>query len=295
MATLLRAGIRRSRWRSAAGALVSLIAAGTLFSALMLFSGMQTALDASLSKLRAELLLTQRGGAAAAAQLLTTGSAPPLEPTIPVADWERRMREGGVVGVVAVEGLDLSEGGAGAPAAERASVLLVHLEQWATPAFAVAEIELLIPEAEVVVAEQTVRQVARQLEPILRYLFIGAGVAMLATVLLTGLITSVRVAERRTVLGMMRAMGASQSFLLRLTLAESGLLSIGGALLGVVAGLLLMLLLAGDTLTHVPQGEWLRYGIGSLVATVAMALLATLGPAILAARMDPLEAARRGR
>lgn len=295
MATLLRAGIRRSRWRSAAGALVSLIAAGTLFSALMLFSGMQTALDASLSKLRAELLLTQRGGAAAAAQLLTTGSAPPLEPTIPVADWERRMREGGVVGVVAVEGLDLSEGGAGAPAAGRASVLLVHLEQWATPAFAVAEIELLIPEAEVVVAEQTVRQVARQLEPILRYLFIGAGVAMLATVLLTGLITSVRVAERRTVLGMMRAMGASQSFLLRLTLAESGLLSIGGALLGVVAGLFLMLLLAGDTLTHVPQGEWLRYGVGSLVATVAMALLATLGPAIRAARMDPLEAARRGR
>lgn len=295
MTTLIRAWLRRSVWRSAAGLLVSLIAAGTLFSALVLFSGMQTALDASLRELRAELVLTRRGDAAAATQLLTTGSAPPLAPTIPVADWVQRVREGGVVGVVAVEGLDLTAGGPGAPAGDRASVLLVHLEQWATPAFAVAEIELLIPEAEVVVAEQTVRQVARQFEPILRYLFIGAGVAMLATVLLTGLITSVRVAERRTVLGMMRAMGASQSFLLRMTMAESGFLSVCGALLGVAAGLLLMLLLAGDTLTHVPQGEWLRYSLGSMAATVLMALLATLGPAIRAAHMDPLEAARRGR
>jgi len=295
MMTLLRAWMRRSAWRSAAGSLVSFIAAGTLFSALILFSGMQNALGAGLRDLRADLILTRRGDAAAATQLLTSGSAPPLEPAIPVADWERRLREGGVVGITAVEGLDLSQGGAGVAAGGRASVLLVHLEQWAPPAFAEAEILSLIPEADVVVAEQTVRQVARQLEPILRYLFTGAGVAMLATVLLTGLITSVRVAERRTVLGMMRAMGASQSFLLRLTLAESGLLSTGGALLGVAAGLLLMLLLAGDTLTHVPQGEWLRYSVGSMAVTVAMAELATLGPAIRAARMDPLEAARRGR
>ena len=74
MTTLIRAWLRRSVWRSAAGLLVSLIAAGTLFSALVLFSGMQTALDASLRELRAELVLTRRGDAAAATQLASPSS-----------------------------------------------------------------------------------------------------------------------------------------------------------------------------------------------------------------------------
>lgn len=295
MAALLKAEVRRSTWRSAATVLVSLIAAGALFSALTLFSGMQQALDLNLQQLGADLILAPDGEASAATQLLTTGSAPPLAPAIPVAEWGQRLRDGGVVGIAAVEGLDLSAGGSGIPAGDRASVLLVHLEEWATPTLALQEVEAIIPEADVVVAEQTVRQVARQLDPILRYLFIGAGVAMLAAVLLTGLITSIRVAERRAVLGMMRAVGAPQWFLLRLTLAESGLLSIVGALLGVLAGLLLTGLLAREALAHVPQMEWLRYGAGSVLATAVMAELATLGPAVRAARMDPLEAARRGR
>lgn len=288
--SLLLTGLRRSPWQTAAALLVALVAAGAVFGSALLFTGMDRVLKAGMDRLGADLILTPPGAAAVARQLLTDGQAEPLAPTIPVATWQERLTAGQVVGVVEVRGWDLTHGGAGSPTAAEASLLMIRLERWASPLVAVQEVSAAIPEAEVVVAEQATRQVTQHLQPMVRYGGIGAAVTLLAAVLLTGLLTGIRVGERRPELGMMRAMGATRAFLLRLTLAEAGVPALLGALGGVLVTGAVLAGTGVPAIRLLEPGEVLLFGFGSVVLVLVTTLLAALGPALRAARLDPLSA-----
>jgi len=297
LARLVGAGLRRSRLRSAAGLLVALIAAGVLNGAALLLTGGERMLAANLQQLGADLLVMPKGRADAARSLLTGDEAGPLPVDISVADWRKQIKDAKVVGIKGVDGLALAGKGRGLPAGDRASILLIKLESWASPLVAVQEVEKAIPGAEIVVAEQATRNVARNLQPIVKLTTGAAAIALLGAVVMAGLLTSIRVGERRSELGMMRAMGATRLHLVALTLGETTIPALAGAVAGILLGGLGLAVssFARSLVLRLTMGEILLFALGALLGTLAVMALAALGPALRAAHMDPLDAVRRGR
>jgi len=296
MRSVVRAGLRQSPWQTAAGLLAATVVSGALLAALTLLAGMDRLLGAGLTRLGADVIVTPRGQGFAVEQLLRTGQTARLGATISVDAWSHKLKVGRVVGIKSLQGWSLADGGMGKPTDVYASILLVRLERWAAPLIAREEIAAALPEADVVMAEQGTRQVARGLVPLVRYLTIAAGVALLAGLLLTGLLTSIRVAQRRGELGMLRAIGATRLWITALTLAETGIVALSGATLGLVAVTLLGVVMEQPRsllapLTGLEVGV---YTCGAAGLTLGVALLAALGPALRAAAMDPLDAARQG-
>jgi len=122
--------------------------------------------------------------------------------------------------------------------------------------------------------------------------FVGLSVAFgIASVLV------VSVVQRSKEIGILRAMGISRGQVMRVFLLQGGLLGLGGAALGSVAGTLalhLWLQLATTpegtpmfAVTLEPSLFVLALGLATLTG-----LLAALAPALRAARLDPVEAIR---
>ncbi len=108
---------------------------------------------------------------------------------------------------------------------------------------------------------------------------------------------SMTIVERTHEMGMLRAIGMSRWYILRMVLAEALLLSLGGSMLGMGAGLFLArglialvsdLVVSGESVLQVP----LQGVVQSLVVGIGVTLLAALIPALQAARISPLEALR---
>ena len=146
---------------------------------------------------------------------------------------------------------------------------------------------------------QLMRLLAEQRGGLLRSLFTTLGIIWGLAVGLTGLIFSLMVTERRREIGMLRAVGASRRFILRLFLTESSFLAVGGAVIGVVAGAIFVHA-ARSWLTSALEIEFSMPPLSGLLTWMAIilgvallvALPALLVPAIRASRVDPAEAMR---
>jgi len=294
---LIKAGLRRAPLRSLAAAGVALLAAGALFAALLLLTGMSRQLQANLNQLGAELIVVPKGRAEAVQPLLTGQEVAPLPTDVDLTQWKLLLKQGKVVGIKRVEGLSLAAGGRGEVTTGQASAVLLYMERWASPLIAVQEVTAAIPEAEVVVAEHGVRSVTRNLQPIIRLVTIAAGIALLGAVLLAGLLTAISVAERRRELGMMRAMGATRSLLVGITIGEAAIPALGGGVAGLLlaGGAIRLPGFSAQLLQTLSVGEMLLFGVGALGLVLTVTGVAALGPALRAARMDPLDAVRRGK
>ena len=120
-------------------------------------------------------------------------------------------------------------------------------------------------------------------------------IALLAGSVLVFNSLSLQVAERTQELGLLRAVGASTGFVVRLTLLESLVLGLAGAFLGLVLGSALavgIVLAIGRTqgipvtgLPFSPLGAAIAFVLG-----VGVTLVASLVPAFRAGRTSPLEA-----
>lgn len=288
--------MRRSRWQTAAGIFAGLVAAGALVAALSLLTAMQHLLDRGLEALGGDIILTLPGNRAQVERWMERGSTEePAPAVIDVADWRKRLKDRKVLGLLTTQGISLEQGGAGENSFPQASLLVLRLEFWAAPMMTSIEIREAIPEAEIIVGEQTTRHVLTDLKPLVQHLSTAAGIALLAAALITGLLASIRVGQRRAELGMLRAVGASRSFMIGLTLGESLALGLVGSLLGVVVALgsLALLPFAGGLMAYLSPLDWLRLGGLGVGATTLTSLVATLGPALRTARLDPLDAVRR--
>ncbi|MFZ5824516.1 MAG: FtsX-like permease family protein [Bacillota bacterium] len=293
---LVWAGVRRSRWQTAAAIFAGLVAAGALTLALSLFSSMQHLLATGVERLGGDVIVALPGHRAAVERWMQTGSTDqPVPAQIDVAAWHKRMKEGKVIGLISAQGINLEQGGQGVPSAKMASILVVRLEFWASPMMAVGEIGAALPEAEVLVGEQTTRHVLTDLQPLVRHLSTAAGVALLAAVLITGLLTSIRVGQRRAELGMLRAIGATRRFMIGLTLVESLALALAGSILGVglALGAIWLLPFSAGVIRWITLEALVGQAGLAMGATILASALAALGPALQTARLDPLEAIRR--
>lgn len=117
---------------------------------------------------------------------------------------------------------------------------------------------------------------------------------------------SIAVTQRRSEIGILRALGATGSQIRRLFLAESAVLGFVGSIIGIGLGLLIARAMAGQL--GATLGE--LYGVAqraeelaadarllgvALAAGVATSLLAAFLPARNAARVDPVQALQKGR
>lgn len=105
------------------------------------------------------------------------------------------------------------------------------------------------------------------------------------------------VTERFREIGTMKCLGAVDSLVVKLFLLESGMLGLVGALLGFVLGLLVamtggLLQFAGFAIVYFPYSQIGTVFAWSFLTGIVLAVVGTLYPAILAARMNPVDALR---
>jgi putative ABC transport system permease protein len=120
-------------------------------------------------------------------------------------------------------------------------------------------------------------------------LFLGLGaVALLVGAIGVANVMVVSVLERRSEIGLRRALGATRGQICAQFLAEATLLSLAGCIIGVAAGAAAT---GGYARAHgeavvIPPQAWL----GCLAAALVIGALAGLLPAIRAARLSPTRA-----
>ncbi|MCA9167666.1 MAG: FtsX-like permease family protein [Planctomycetales bacterium] len=120
---------------------------------------------------------------------------------------------------------------------------------------------------------------------------IQIGLLTAAGTLLLGLMSLANVLERRSEIGILRAIGAPASKILTLFLSKAALVGLLGAALGIAAGAAVLLGVEspaeGDTALRLPQLISNQLIVVLCVVTPLLALLASWAPAMLAARQDP--------
>jgi putative ABC transport system permease protein len=120
-------------------------------------------------------------------------------------------------------------------------------------------------------------------------LFLGLGaVALLVGAIGVANIMVISVLERRSEIGLRRALGATRGQIRAQFLAEAILLSLAGGVIGVILGAAATAAYAhahGETVV-IPPDAW----VGGLAAAVIIGALAGLLPAIRAARLSPTQA-----
>ena len=120
-------------------------------------------------------------------------------------------------------------------------------------------------------------------------LFLGLGaVALLVGAVGVANIMVISVLERRSEIGLRRALGATKGHIRTQFLAEAILLALAGGTAGVITGTLATALYAHTKgwATVIPAPAW----AGGLAAAVLIGALAGLWPALRAARLSPTEA-----
>ncbi len=105
------------------------------------------------------------------------------------------------------------------------------------------------------------------------------------------------VTERFREIGTMKCLGAEDSTVVKLFLIESSLMGVVGSLVGIVTGLALTFLIGllqfgGYAFSYMPMASMLVYSGLSFVAGIFLCLVGAGYPALLAARMRPVEALR---
>lgn len=143
------------------------------------------------------------------------------------------------------------------------------------------------------------RSVHRQTAGLFRMLFLGLTGVWVLAVILSGLLFSLMVNERRREIGLLRAVGANRSFIFKLFLTESGILALGGGLVGVILATLFVHLFrfylmrsTGLPLLTPPLPSLLGFMLVCLAVVLILALPALLYPAVRASRIDPAAAMR---
>ncbi|WP_029894626.1 ABC transporter permease [Desulfohalovibrio reitneri] len=105
------------------------------------------------------------------------------------------------------------------------------------------------------------------------------------------------VTERFREIGTMKCLGALDSFVLRLFLLEAGMQGVAGALIGAVLGGLIGLLVGllrfgWSAMVHMPGLDFVLSLLASVGIGLGLSLIGVFYPALVAARMRPVEAMR---
>jgi putative ABC transport system permease protein len=145
------------------------------------------------------------------------------------------------------------------------------------------------------------KQVSLETRGIATYEFILAGLLGTSILILIASLMSMAINERKREFGLLRSIGATKLTISRIVMAEAGLVSLIGSLLGLLVGGAVLVvsesLLAQSYNIAFEQpmaSELAFFLVGSLALGMLIGTAAATYPAYAAARMDPYEAITRG-
>jgi putative ABC transport system permease protein len=145
------------------------------------------------------------------------------------------------------------------------------------------------------------RQVGDQLTVTTQTLYLTVTSVILVSMPLVALIASMGTNERRREIGLLRAMGATQSYIFRLFFSETVFLAFVGGMVGVI-GSSIGLAVFQDVLSSSLKIAFLWPSIPVVLSQISIALViavilaggAAIWPALRASRLEPYDAIRRG-
>jgi putative ABC transport system permease protein len=162
-------------------------------------------------------------------------------------------------------------------------------------------IEQNIPKVDVFHASTVAENVKKQTSGIVTALLLLTSFISGMSILLINAMFSMVVNERRGEIGLLRAIGATGSFVFRLIMSEAVLLAVIGGAIGIAGGGALLHYINGLTMeTQSIPLVWPNIiNIGLLAgvclgAAVAIGIIASFFPALSSARIEPYEAIRQG-
>jgi putative ABC transport system permease protein len=179
------------------------------------------------------------------------------------------------------------------------SAVMVRVEPGADPQAVAVEIMHRVPGVTPIASANLFQTYRHQLGALRTGIIVSLGLTMGLSTVLIGLVFSMAANERRRELGVLRAMGASRSFVFRTLLTEAGMLALAGALSGLALTVLVLYLF--HTLIVVSLGlPFLLPSLPSLALQVAAGVgvalavitLAALLPALRISHLDPSVAMR---
>lgn len=155
----------------------------------------------------------------------------------------------------------------------------------------VRELKTRLPDYTVVSSEELVSMYNPNNIPALRgFTIVVMGIGVLIGFAVVCLSMYMAVLQRTREIGILKSLGSSKTFILRIILTEAALLGIGGTILGILMSyaahwLVVTLVPASFPMAIVPSWWPIAGGI-----TIGGALLGALYPGLSAARHDPIEA-----
>ncbi len=181
------------------------------------------------------------------------------------------------------------------------SAVLVRVAPGESPEAVAAAIQDTVPGTKTITPNGLLGTIAGQLGTVTTLLY-GATVAVTAvSVPLLTFIAAMVARERRKELSVLRALGATRSFVVRLMLAESFTLAILGALAGIAAAGLVLVAFQDFVAFSlkipfaVPSaGAILADAAGALAVPVVISGIASLYPALVVSRSEPYAVIRKG-
>jgi putative ABC transport system permease protein len=158
----------------------------------------------------------------------------------------------------------------------------------------VTQIAEKLPDAKVSAIQQVVEGRLKALDQFKRFSYSMAAVVVFIGSLIVFVTMMGSVNERTTEIGVFRAIGFRKSHIMRIILFEAALVSLLAGFLGYAAGMggakLALPFMAESKNAHLVWDTTVAFG--SIGLAVALGLLASLYPALHAAKMDPTEALR---
>jgi len=158
----------------------------------------------------------------------------------------------------------------------------------------VIQIAEKLPDARVSAIQQVVEGRLKALDQFKRFSWAMAAVVVFIGSLIVFVTMMGSVNERTTEIGVFRAIGFRKSHIMRIILLEAALVSLLAGFLGYAAGMggakLALPLMAESKNVHIVWDGWVAGG--SITLALLLGLLASLYPALHAAKMDPTEALR---
>lgn len=124
-----------------------------------------------------------------------------------------------------------------------------------------------------------------------------AGISLIVSSIMIGILTYVSVVERTKEIGILRAIGARKKDITRIFIAEAGLIGFVSGAVGVVVTMLLSVPISGSIAKALKVEAFTaslnaQSSIGLILLSLILTLIASIIPARIAAKKDPVEALR---
>ena len=146
-------------------------------------------------------------------------------------------------------------------------------------------------------AKQMTSIMSQMINTITLILTAFAGISLVVSSIMIGILTYVSVVERTKEIGILRAIGARKKDITRIFIAEAGLIGFVSGAVGVIVSLGLALPISKTIaralkIDNFSAGLDMKSAVGLILLSVILTLIASVIPSRMAAKKDPVEALR---